>query len=142
MFERHEIYPQCIGFRPSPFRSALGCAYLCGFQEQVRADMVADLSRRLSSDDWPRVKRLSESFQEYDILGYARRAPDHWGRAVDFGALPNAIAVPILQGHSSIGSLNLVWASERYSVEDVAERNLAQLRDTAASITRALSLVG
>jgi IclR family mhp operon transcriptional activator len=140
MFQRHGIYPQCIGFRPSPFHSALGCAYLCGFEKQTRAQIVTDLSHRLSSDDLPRVRRLSDAIQEYDTVGYARRAPDHWGRAVDFGALPNAIAVPILQGVTPVGSLNLVWAANRYSLEDVVARHLARLQTTASDITHAFSL--
>ena len=94
-FKKHGIYPDAIGFRPSPSLSALGAAVLFAMPKTSYATVVPDLLARLPKEDRAAFAKLPELRKDFLTRGYATRAPDHWGRAVDYGALPSAIAVPI-----------------------------------------------
>ena len=74
--------------------------------------------------------------------GYAARAHGHWGRAVDYGELPAAIAVPILAGAEVVGAINLVWNAGDQTVEAVANSHLARLQATANSIGKKYAGLG
>lgn len=137
-FKAHEIYPECVGFRPSPFRSALGAAFLCGYAQQERAALVSELSARLSQNDQPSLERLTTIFSDFDAKGYTRREHGHWGRAVDYGALPNAIAVPLLRDGAPVGAVSLVWAAKREPIATVVKQHLPKLIATATAISRNL----
>lgn len=68
--------------------------------------------------------------------GYAIRPEGYWGRAVDYGALPAAIAVPVTAGRDVLGAVNLVWNALDLTVETVAAQHLARLQAAAREIGR------
>lgn len=134
MFRKHGVYPESVGFRPSPILSALGAAYLSGLGGAPRAEALAELVERLPREDAAALPQLPGLLSAIADRGYAARAQDHWGRAVDYGELPAAIAVPIRAGAEVVGAVNLVWNAEDHSVEAVAKAHLARLRSTAEVI--------
>lgn len=135
-FRKHGVYPDAVGFRPSLILSALGGAYLSGLSEPDRAAVLKDVVPRLPRDDAAAVRRLPEILKAIARNGYASRAEGHWGRAVDYGALPAAIAVPIRAGTEVVGAVNLVWNADDHTVEAVAATHLARLQAAAKTIGR------
>ena len=136
VFRKHGVYPDAVGFRPSPILSALGGAYLSGLSEPDRAAVLKDLVPRLPREDASALLQLPRILKAIARNGYAARAEGHWGRAVDYGELPAAIAVPILAGAEVVGAVNLVWNASGQTVEAVAESHLARLEATAKAIGR------
>lgn len=136
VFKKHAVYPDAVGFRPSPILSALGSAFLSGLTEPDRAAVLKDLVPRLPRDDAAALQQLPKVLKAIVRNGYATRAEGHWGRAVDYGELPTAIAVPILAGTEVVGAVNLVWNASNHTVEAVAESRLTQLQATAETIGR------
>lgn len=133
-YKLHSIYPDAVAFRPSPLMSALGAAYLFALSDQERAKALQGFAERLPREELnalPSVDRILAGIAE---RGYAVRAPGHWGRAVDYGALPTAIAVPIIAGDRPVGAVNLVWNSNEQCVEKVARDHLARLASVAQRI--------
>ncbi|MFP7672715.1 IclR family transcriptional regulator [Marivita sp. S0852] len=142
VFKKHGVYPDTVGFRPSPILSALGAAYLSGLPEAARLSALQDVVKKLPREDvaaLPQVPALLKTIAEQ---GYATRAQGHWGRAVDYGELPSAIAVPILAGTEAVGALNLVWNAADRSVAEVAKSHLSRLRSAAQIIGDAYSDMG
>ncbi len=136
VFKKHGVYPDTVGFRPSPILSALGIAYLSGLSKSGRADALRALTPRLPREDAAALPELPTLLKDVAAQGYASRASDHWGRAVDYGELPAAIAVPIHAGGESVGAINLVWNAEDRSVAAVAREHLSSLRTAACTIGR------
>lgn len=136
-FSKHGIFPDVVGFRPSPFHSALGLAYLKALPAGERARAIEQLAKTLPPREALALAQLPKLLQTISRQGYAARVTGHWGRAVDYGALPGAIAVPILAGSDPVGALNLVWNANDHSVEDVAKRHLGQLLASAQRIGQA-----
>lgn len=136
VFRKHGVYPDAVGFRPSPILSALGAAYLSGLSASALAETLRDLATRLPREDTAALPQLPRLLKTIAQQGYAARAQGHWGRAVDYGELPSAIAVPILAGAEPVGAVNLVWNASDRSVEAVARDHLPRLRSTAARIGR------
>ena len=136
VFRKHGVYPDAVGFRPSPILSALGGAYLSGLSEPDRAAVLKDLVPRLPREDASALLQLPRILKAIARNGYAARAEGHWGRAVDYGELPAAIAVPILAGAEVVGAVNLVWNASDQTVEAVAKSHLARLEATAKAIGR------
>lgn len=136
VFRKHGVYPDTIGFRPSPILSALGGAYLSGLSESDRTAVLKDLVPRLPRDDAAALLELPRILKAFAQKGFAARAQGHWGRAVDYGELPAAIAVPILAGSEVIGAVNLVWNANDQPVEAVAQIHLSRLQATADRIGR------
>lgn len=136
VFRKHGVYPDAVGFRPSPILSALGGAYLSGLSETDRTAVLKDLVPRLPRDDAAALLELPEILKAFAQNGFAARAQGHWGRAVDYGELPAAIAVPILAGAEVIGAVNLVWNASDKTVEAVAQTHLTRLQATADRIGR------
>ncbi|WP_055681346.1 IclR family transcriptional regulator [Jannaschia rubra] len=136
VYKTHDLNPDCIGFRPSPFRSALGSAYLFALSPEARAGVVADLARNLPAKDRSAVDRLPQWLRDFQTRGYGIRQDGYWGRAVDYGALPSAIAVPITVAGRPVGAVNLVWPAEGEPVARVADEHLPDLKAAAASIAR------
>lgn len=134
VFKKHGVYPDAVGFRPSPILSALGAAYLSGLSPTGLAEALQDLVKRLPREDSTVLPQLPKLLRTIDKQGYAARAEGHWGRAVDYGELPSAIAVPIMAGAEPVGAVNLVWNAKDRTVEAVAEDHLARLRSAAAAI--------
>lgn len=134
MFKKHGVYPDSVGFRPSPILSALGAAYLSGITDAGRAEALNELIRQLPREDATALSQLPVTLKSISEKGYAARAHGHWGRAVDYGELPAAIAVPILAGSEVVGAINLVWNAGDQTVEAVADSHLARLQATANTI--------
>tara|TARA_B100001167_G_scaffold172320_1_gene123989 strand:- start:1070 stop:1849 length:780 start_codon:yes stop_codon:yes gene_type:complete len=134
VFKKHGVYPDSVGFRPSPIFSALGAAYLSGLSEGGRAEALRELIRRLPREDAAALAQLPATLKSISEKGYAARAHGHWGRAVDYGELPAAIAVPILAGAEVIGAINLVWNAGDQTVDVVANNHLSRLQATADTI--------
>lgn len=133
-FKENGVYPDTVGFRPSPTLSALGTAYLCALSGPERAKALKDLASRLPCEDAKALPGLARILKGIAERGYAIRPEGHWGRAVDYGALPAAIAVPIVAGKEPIGAVNLVWNASEHSVETVVKDHLARLQSAAHTI--------
>ncbi|MGP6086177.1 helix-turn-helix domain-containing protein [Antarctobacter jejuensis] len=134
MFKKHGVYPDSVGFRPSPILSALGAAYLSALTDAGRAEALKELVGRLPREDAAALPQLPITLKSISKKGYATRAHGHWGRAVDYGELPAAIAVPILAGAEVVGAINLVWNAGDQTAEAVAKNHLSRLQETAKTI--------
>ncbi|MCK0139911.1 helix-turn-helix domain-containing protein [Aliiroseovarius sp. F47248L] len=134
VFKKHGVYPDAVGFRPSPILSALGSAYISALSPSARAQALRELVDRLPREDTAVLPQLLQVIRNITEQGYAARAQGHWGRAVEYGELPSAIAVPILAGREPVGAINLVWNAGDRSVEDVAKDHLARLQSAAKTI--------
>ncbi len=130
-----------LGFRPSMAFSALGRAYLAFLPAEERALHLKWL--RQSGLQQERRYVASASFlrelEETKVRGYGCRAPGYWGRMIDHGDDLSAIAVPILQDDRVQAVLSLVWISNVMAQEDVIDRSLQDLKDTAVAISHAVS---
>ncbi|MGB1214539.1 MAG: IclR family transcriptional regulator [Pikeienuella sp.] len=133
-YREHGIFPDCIGYRPSPFRSALGCAYLASLGPDEMQLHSTTLSANTTGKDRAAALRLPETLKGIRALGFATREHGYWGRAVDYGGIPSAISVAIHTTDQVVGAVSLVWLAEAQSVEAVAEAHLARLNATAAAI--------
>lgn len=133
-YKLHAIYPDSVGFRPSPILSALGAAYMFSLSDDDRDQVLQELADRLPGEEVKALPRLAKILSDIGARGYAIRSPDHWGRAVDYGALPAAIAVPIIVGDKPVGAINLVWNASEHRVETVARDHLPRLRSAAQTI--------
>lgn len=136
-FKSHGIYPDSVGFRPSPILSALGVAFLFAMPGGERAKALQELANRLPREDAIALPQLGGILHGIKERGYAIRTEGHWGRAVDYGELPMAIAIPILAKNEPVGALNLVWNHRNRLVEDVAKDHLARLQSAASTIGQA-----
>ncbi len=134
VFKKHGVYPDTVGFRPSPTVSALGFAFLMGLFETGDVETLQRVENGPSREIDGALPELSKSLKEGTKRGFAIRAHGHWGRAVDYGELPAAIAVPIISGTEAVGALNLVWNASDQRVEDVATAHLRRLRSAAKRI--------
>lgn len=133
-YKLHAIYPDSVGFRPSPIFSALGAAYMFTLSAEDRRQALQELAGRLPREEVKALPLLAKVLSDIKARGYAIRSPDHWGRAVDYGALPAAIAVPIIAGDKPVGAINLVWNASEHRVETVARDHLPRLRSAAQAI--------
>jgi IclR family mhp operon transcriptional activator len=133
-YKLHAIYPDAVGFRPSPILSALGSAYLFAMTADERAKALRDFADRLPREEIIALPRLGRILADIGTRGYAVRSPEHWGRAVDYGALPAAIAVPIVAKGEPVGAINLVWNGSKHLPETVARDHLPGLQSAAWTI--------
>lgn len=133
-FKVHGVYPDTVGFRPSPVLSALGRAFLSGLSSADRAQALRDLEGRMPRGDLQALPGLAATVRRIEARGYATRSEGYWGRAVDYGALPAAIALPIVAGPEVVGAINLVWTASDRSETQVATDHLARLRQAARTI--------
>lgn len=133
-FAKHGIFPDCVGYRPSPFRSALGCVFLAGLDDQSRTKYVAALSANLSGADRQAALEYPSKVKEILVAGYAAREKGYWGRAVDYGGAPTAVGVAIHAGAQVVGAVSLVWLAEDYDIETVVEAQLDRLNRTSKII--------
>lgn len=134
VYKVHAIYPDTVGFRPSPALSALGSAYLFAMSAEERAAVLRDLARQLPRDEVNALPFLPKVLKEIALRGYAVRSSGHWGRAVDYGALPAAIAVPVIADGEPVGAINLVWNASDRCLETVVKDHLTQLQSAAQTI--------
>lgn len=139
VFKLHGVHPDSVGFRPSPILSALGTAFLYALSGAERVRALHELVSRLPREDAQALPGLANILQGISERGCAVRPEGHWGRAVDYGALPGAIAVPIVSEKEPIGAINLVWNASERSTEGVIDRYLGQLQAAARRIGQAYS---
>lgn len=133
-YQLHKIPPDCIGYRPSPFRTALGLSFLAAMSPEDFAETIPKLAQTTPRDDRAALSQLEAVFTKIRKQGYALREENYWGRAVDRGNLPSAIGVAILANGRPIGSMNLVWAAEDRPVAEVADQFLDAAQATARKI--------
>jgi IclR family mhp operon transcriptional activator len=127
--------------------SAVGRAYLahCPLNEKEA------ILRRLRKSDKPvdylarNPKRLDRILAETRQRGYAIRDPVFVGGF--YGTAPQddglaAIALPLLDGNRVHGAINILWVKTAYTVEDFANRHLADLQGAAREIVASLHAAG
>lgn len=130
-----------LGFRPSMAFSALGRAYLA-FLPAAERDLHLKWLRQSGLQQERRYVASASFMQELEetkARGYGCRAPGYWGRMIDHGDDLSAIAVPIIQDDRVQAVLSLVWISNVMTQEDVIDRSLQDLKDTAVAISHAVS---
>ncbi len=133
-FKQHGVYPEVIGYRPSPVFSALGLSFLAVLTKGEQAKCIEALAGKLQRDERGALPQLPQLLKTIRQQGYAVRADGHWGRAVDYGALPSAIAAPVLANNKPIGAINLVWNADHTNVNAVVDEHLSSLQNAAATI--------
>ena len=133
-FSEHGVFPDCIGYRPSPFRSALGCAFLAALDPAQEAEYTARLAVHTTGRDRVAALALPAKLREVRVQGFATREDGYWGRAVDYGGIPSAIAVAISSRGHIVGAVSLIWLAEQHSVASVAKAHLKKLTATAREI--------
>lgn len=133
-FKQHGVYPEVIGYRPSPVSSALGLSFLAGLSKEEQAKSIKALAGKLPREERRALPQLPQLLNTIVQQGFAVRADGHWGRAVDYGALPSAIAIPILANNQPIGAINLVWNADHATVDSIVKRHLLILQNAAATI--------
>ncbi|MCO4839877.1 MAG: helix-turn-helix domain-containing protein [Rhodobacteraceae bacterium] len=138
-FSLHGIFPDTIGYRPSPFRSGLGAAFLAALDAKELSAYSKSLIANTTGRDREAALKLPERILEIRQAGYAKREEGYWGRAVDYGGVPSAISVAIHIDNKAIGAMSLVWLAERNSMESVIDEHLARLSMAAKAIGDQLS---
>ena len=133
-YKQHGVYPEVIGYRPSPVFSALGLSFLAMLPKVEQAQCIKARTGKLARDERGALPQLPQLLNNILQQGYAVRADGHWGRAVDYGALPSAVAAPILANNQPIGAINLVWNADRATVEGVVKKYLSNLQKAAITI--------
>lgn len=134
MYQRHKIPADCIGYRPSPLRTALGLSFLAAMPSETFAETIPKLAQTVTRDDRAALENLPEAFKELRERGFAMRETNYWGRAVDRGHLPAAIGIAIVSNGMPVGALNLVWAAKDHTVEQVAAMHLEAMQKTSKRI--------
>src|SRR5262245_18000284 len=121
----------------------MGRAYLAFCPEPERNDILL----MLRSSDRPEDmlardrKRLDTILAETRARGYGTRDPvftggNYGGPPIDGGLA--AIAVPLLDGERVHGTINILWIRTAFTIEEAADRYLADLQAAAAEIVRSL----
>jgi IclR family mhp operon transcriptional activator len=123
--------------------SGVGRAYLAFCPEQERDEIVQRLRKsdspadRLARDP----KRLERILAETRRRGYGTRDPTfvaggHGNPPFDDGLA--AIVVPLLDRTQVHGSINILWVKTAFTIEQFAERHLADLQAAATEIVSSL----
>jgi len=126
-FVQHGIFPDTIGYRPSPFRSGLGVAFLAALDPTELAACSKSLVVNTTGREREAALKMNNKILETRQNGYAVREEAYWGRAVDYGGVPRAISVAIRANNQAVGAISLVWLAERRSIDSVVEEHLARL---------------
>jgi IclR family transcriptional regulator, mhp operon transcriptional activator len=128
-----------IGSRINWLFSAVGRVYLAYCNDKEREGI---LRRLLTSDKIEdrlvhEPKRIEKILAETRQRGYGIRDPGFFGGF--YGASPyddglSAIALPLLDRRRVHGAINMLWVRTAYTVEDFANRYLADLQAAAREI--------
>ena len=132
-----------VSTRANWLLTGVGRAYLAFCPDAERETVL----RRLRKSDKPEdrlarePKRLERILAETRARGYATRDPIFVGGP--YGAPPfddglAAIVVPLLDRPRVYGSINILWIKTAFTVEQFADRHLADLEAAAAEIVAAL----
>jgi IclR family transcriptional regulator, mhp operon transcriptional activator len=123
--------------------TGVGRAYLAYCPDQERKGILQLLLNsdkpedRLARDP----KRLDRILAETRARGYGTRDPaftggPHGGTPFDDGLA--AIAIPLSDRARVYGSINILWIKTAFTIEEFADRHLADLQAAAAEIVRSL----
>jgi len=132
-----------VGQSVNWLQTGMGRAYLAFCPEPERNDILL----MLRSSDRPEDmlardrKRLDTILAETRARGYGTRDPvftggNYGGPPIDDGLA--AIAVPLLDGERVHGTINILWIRTAFTIEEAADRYLADLQAAAAEIVRSL----
>jgi IclR family transcriptional regulator, mhp operon transcriptional activator len=124
--------------------TGVGRAYLAFCPDQEREGILEMLRRsdqpedRLARDP----KRLDEILAVTRARGYGTRDPvftggNYGGSPFDDDGLA-AIAIPLVDRTRAHGSINILWIKTAFTIEEFADRHLADLRAAAAEIVSSL----
>jgi IclR family mhp operon transcriptional activator len=123
--------------------TGVGRAYLAFCPEQERDGILRVLRRSDRPEDQLArdPKRLDRILAETRARGYGTRDPTFTGG--NYGGPPfddglAAIAVPLLDRTRVHGSINILWVRTAFTIEEFADRHLADLRAAAAEIVSSL----
>jgi IclR family mhp operon transcriptional activator len=142
-FFLHPTHRNRVGQSIGWLLTGVGRAYLAFCPEKEREEILQRLRKSDRADD--RLahdpKRLNKILAETRARGYGTRDPTFVGG--NYGSPPfddglAAIAVPLLDRTRVYGSINILWISTAFTVEEFAARHLADLRAAAAEIVEVL----
>ena len=123
--------------------TGMGRAYLAFCPEQERNGIL----QMLRSSDKPEdllardPKRLDRILDETRARGYGTRDPVFTGGNYGIPRIDDglaAIAVPLLDRTRVHGSINILWVKTAFTIEEFADRHLADLQAAAAEIVNSL----
>ena len=123
--------------------SAVGRVYLAYCPDKEREEIL----QRLRKSDKPvdrlahEPKRLEKILMETRQRGYGIRDPGFIGGF--YGAAPQddglaAIALPLLDRNRVHGAVNILWVKTAFTIENFANRHLADLQTAAREIVDSL----
>jgi IclR family mhp operon transcriptional activator len=123
--------------------SGVGRVYLAHCRDRERNDVLQRLRKSEKAVDHlaHQPKRLEKILAETRRRGYGIRDPGFVGGT--YGALPQddglaAIALPLLDGTYVHGAVNILWVKTAFTIEDFANRHLADLQAAAREIVESL----
>jgi IclR family mhp operon transcriptional activator len=121
----------------------MGRAYLAFCPEQERNGILQMLRRSDKSEDHLArdPKRLDRILAETRARGYGTRDPIFTGGNYGIPQIDDglaAIAVPLLDRTRVHGSINILWVKAAFTIEEFANRHLADLQAAAAEIVDSL----
>jgi IclR family mhp operon transcriptional activator len=133
-----QVDPVVVGFRPSMVLSSPGRAILMACSPDLRR---RHLDVVLKSDTPAERFHVSSGALDRELAkavraGYARREAGYWPNSSDFGEEPMDIAVPILKGETPVASVSIVWPAGWHRPEDIADRDLPDLRRASDEASR------
>jgi len=127
-----------VGAKLSYIHTATGRAYLAACDPRER---TAIIDRLKPADPTPEsVAALDAIVAEIQQRGYSSRDPAHpWpdrSRAAVLHDGRRSIAVAVKVRDQAVAAINITWPKSRMRIEQIVERHLAILKDTAAGISR------
>jgi IclR family transcriptional regulator, mhp operon transcriptional activator len=132
-----------VGQSVNWLQTGVGRAYLAFCPEPERNDILLMLRNSDRPEDMlaRHPKRLDAILAEVRARGYGTRDPlftggSYGGPPVDDGLA--AIAVPLLDRARVHGTINILWIKTAFTIEEAADRYLADLQAAAAEIVRSL----
>lgn len=131
---QHGIFPNAVGYRPSPFRSGLGTAFLAALEPTELSDYSKALIENTTGEDRKAALNLPQKILDIRRRGFALREEGYWGRAVDYGGIPMAVSVAIRAERRVFGAISLVWLAEERSTASVVDAYLDRLMKAADAI--------
>ena len=128
-----------LGDRVEMSGTAMGRAYLAFCPAPERERLIAELRRHDRGPMGPLdLPRLEAAIRQARTRGYAVRDPQQsgWQRLGRGDDGLDAIAVPILDGNTVPGCLNLLWPRRFRLVGEIARLHLEDLQATARAIAQ------
>lgn len=136
------VHKDKLGFEINMLRSAVGRAYLAFCSEQERSEILSGLrmSERPGDILAHHPSQLEAILEETRHRGYGVRDASFGGDydkpKSKFNDRLAAMAVPILKEDGVYGCLNIVWIESVFTIEAMAEKHLATLKNSAKRIAK------